>query len=118
MVEHLDSSDLFQGNKKDKNKNDKKGKGKSGNLAPKAGLVKQNSRELGYNCEPTRLPVLPMQMPKRGNPPSCKYGVRFTLSERFTNDRSCLWATSSTADIKVKGDVYLKLTSEKEAQVD
>ncbi|GJW89787.1 pol polyprotein [Tanacetum coccineum] len=43
MVEHAGSSSRFnsKGNKKDKRKNDKKGKGKSEYLAPKAGIVKQ-----------------------------------------------------------------------------
>ncbi|GJZ52085.1 retrovirus-related pol polyprotein from transposon TNT 1-94 [Tanacetum coccineum] len=39
------------------------------------------------------------------------------ISERLTMDRSCIWATSATADIKGEGDVILKMTSEKELKL-
>ncbi|GJT66885.1 hypothetical protein Tco_1018365 [Tanacetum coccineum] len=60
MVEHAGSSSRFnsKGNKKDKRKNDKKGKGKSEYLAPKAGIVKQKFQGTCYNTVDNSVSVL------------------------------------------------------------
>ncbi|GJU61096.1 retrotransposon protein, putative, ty1-copia subclass [Tanacetum coccineum] len=53
MVEHAGSSSRFnsKGKGKDKRKNDKKSKGKSEYLAPKAWIVKQKFQGTCYNCD-------------------------------------------------------------------
>ncbi|GJY05337.1 hypothetical protein Tco_0371277, partial [Tanacetum coccineum] len=52
-------------NKKDKRKNDKKGKGKSEYLAPKAGIVKQKFQGTCYNRDQPGHRAANCKMPKR-----------------------------------------------------
>ncbi|GJT74860.1 retrovirus-related pol polyprotein from transposon TNT 1-94 [Tanacetum coccineum] len=53
---------------KDKRKNDKKSKGKSEYLAPKAGIVKQNFQGICYNCDQPGHRAANCKMPKQVNP--------------------------------------------------
>nr|GEY28168.1 hypothetical protein [Tanacetum cinerariifolium] len=53
MIEHVGSSSMSnpKGKGKEKKKNDKKSKGKSEYLTPKAGIVKQKFQGTCYNCD-------------------------------------------------------------------
>ncbi|GJT59569.1 pol polyprotein [Tanacetum coccineum] len=70
MVEHTGSSSRFnsKGNKKDKWKNEKKSKGKSEYLAPKARIMKQKFQGICYNCDQPGHRAANCKMPKRVNP--------------------------------------------------
>ncbi|GJY64227.1 retrovirus-related pol polyprotein from transposon TNT 1-94 [Tanacetum coccineum] len=70
MVEHVGSSSRSnpKGKGKDKRKNDKKSKGKSEYLAPKARIVKQKFQGICYNCDQPGHRATNCKMPKRVNP--------------------------------------------------
>nr|GEY94411.1 hypothetical protein [Tanacetum cinerariifolium] len=70
MIEHVGSSlrSNPKGKGKDKRKNDKKRKGKSKYLAPKAGIVKQKFQGTCYNCDQPGHRAANYMMPKRVNP--------------------------------------------------
>nr|GEW30245.1 hypothetical protein [Tanacetum cinerariifolium] len=70
MIEHVGSSSRSnpKGKVKDKRKNDKKSKGKSEYLAPKARIVKQKFRRTCYNCDQPGHHATNCKMPKRVNP--------------------------------------------------
>nr|GEZ41196.1 hypothetical protein [Tanacetum cinerariifolium] len=69
MIEHVMSSlrSNPKGKGKDKRKNDKKSKGKSEYLAPKAGIVKQKFQGTCYNCDQPGHRAASCKMPKREN---------------------------------------------------
>nr|GEV69300.1 Gag-Pol polyprotein [Tanacetum cinerariifolium] len=163
MIEHVGSSlrSNPKGKGKDKRKNDKKSKGKSEYLAPKAGIVKQKFQGTCYNCDQPSHRASNCKMPKRVNLRQanmvnddvdmiamvsdvcamifevnlvgtnhggwwidtgvthhvCADKSMFHSFKAVDNGQKLYMGNSATADIKGEGDVFLKMTSEKELKL-
>ncbi|GKC96973.1 hypothetical protein Tco_1162415, partial [Tanacetum coccineum] len=109
MVEHVGSSSKSNSKEKGKGKkkNDKKGKGKAKYLAPKA-RIRVNPRQA--NMVNDNIDMIAMV-----------FDVIAMISEvnlvAVDNAEKLYMGNSATADIKGKGDVILKMTSEKELKL-
>ncbi|GKF92134.1 retrotransposon protein, putative, ty1-copia subclass, partial [Tanacetum coccineum] len=135
MIEHVGSSSRSnpKGKGKDKRKNDKKSKGNSEYLAPKAGIVKQKFQGTCYNCDQPGHRAANYKMPKRMNPRQANMvnddvdmiamvsDVCAMISEvnlvAVDNGQKLHIDNSATVDIKGEGDVVLKMTFEKELKL-
>nr|GEY23657.1 hypothetical protein [Tanacetum cinerariifolium] len=122
-----------KGKGKDKRKNDKKSKGKSKYLAPKAGIVKQKFQGTCYNCDQPGHRAASCMMPKRVNPRHenmvnddvdiimMVFNVCAMIYEvnlvAVDNGQKLYMRNYATTDIKGEGDVFLKMTSEKELKL-
>ncbi|GJR91214.1 hypothetical protein Tco_0215225 [Tanacetum coccineum] len=103
MVEHAGSSSRFnsKGNKKDKRKNDKKGKGKS-TCACYCKRCQKRVNPRQANMVDENVDMIAMV--------SDVYSMisEVNLVEQMTMDRSLYMGNSATADIKGEGDVILE----------
>nr|GEV36290.1 retrovirus-related Pol polyprotein from transposon TNT 1-94 [Tanacetum cinerariifolium] len=138
MIKHVGSSSRSnpKGKGKDKRKNDKKSKGKSEYLAPKAGIMKQKFQGTCYNCDQPGHRAANYKMSKRVNPHQADMvnddvdmiamvsDVCAMISESMfhsfravDNGQKLYMGNSATADIKGEGDVILKMTSKKELKL-
>nr|GEW61762.1 Pol polyprotein [Tanacetum cinerariifolium] len=112
MIEHVGSSSRSnpKGKGKDKRKNDKKSKGKSGYLSPKGGITKKKFQETCYNYDQPGHHAAYCKMPKRVNP----------RQPNMVNDDVDMIATVSDLCAMIsegEEDVILKMTSEKELKL-
>ncbi|GJV73984.1 retrovirus-related pol polyprotein from transposon TNT 1-94 [Tanacetum coccineum] len=125
---------IEEGNKaKTKGMNDKKSKGKSEYLDPKARSVKQKNQETCYNCDQPGHHAVNCKMPKWVNPRQTNMvndnmdmiamvsDIVAMISNvnlvAVDNKEKLYMGNSATADIKGEGDVILKMTSEKELKL-
>ncbi|GJV71978.1 retrovirus-related pol polyprotein from transposon TNT 1-94 [Tanacetum coccineum] len=97
-----------------KKKNDKKGKGKSEYLAPKAGIVKQKFQGTCYNCDQPGTNNSGWWIDTGATRHVCADKSMFHSFRAVDNGQKLYMGNSATADIKGEGDVILKMTSEKE----
>ncbi|GJZ32058.1 pol polyprotein [Tanacetum coccineum] len=137
MVEHAGSSSKSNSKAKGKGKkkNDKKGKGKAEYLAPKAVIVKQKFQGTCYNCDQLGHRVANCKMPTRVNPRQANMvndnvdmiamvsDVIAMISEvnLIGSNNSGWWvdtgATRHVCANKRRGDIILKMTSDKELKL-
>ncbi|GJV82223.1 pol polyprotein [Tanacetum coccineum] len=136
MVEHAGSSSRFnsKGNKKDKRNNDKKSKGKSEYLAPKAGIVNPRQENM-VNDDVDMIAMMSdmCAMISEVNLVGTTHGgwcidigaTRHVCTDKsmfhsfraVDNGQKLYMGNSVTADIKGEGDVVLKMTSKKELKL-
>ncbi|GJX00906.1 retrotransposon protein, putative, ty1-copia subclass [Tanacetum coccineum] len=92
--------------RQDKKKNDKKGKGKSEYLAPKAGIVKQKFQGTCYNCDQPGHRAANYKMPKQVNPRQANRWI-----EKWTYcDGVCCVAMISEVNMDMWGEAILMAT--------
>ncbi|GJR06706.1 retrovirus-related pol polyprotein from transposon TNT 1-94 [Tanacetum coccineum] len=124
MVEHVGSSSRSnpKGKGKDKRKNDKKSKGKSEYLAPKARIVKQKFQGICYNYEQHCAKLVGTNhggwwIDTGATHHVCADKSMFHSFRAVDNGQKLYMTNSATVDIKGEGDVVLKMTSKKELKL-